>query len=145
MEVLMNQRASISLSSLFRLALVVMAACPLQALAQQQLPSKMRDSDFKFLQQLPAQLIPRKNLDGPTGNDSTTPLLARPIDSETCAMTDVGTAELKAVRASILNTLGTNTAAVTSFTKAEQQIPPECVRRRVTYYIRVIAQIQGAK
>lgn len=116
-----------------RAAIGIAAMCALQAMAQQQVPAPMP---------APTPTIPKAYV------PAITPAVAVVMpayDPDDCGLSEVSTAELKAVRASILAALGSNSAGVTSFTTAEKQIPAACTRKRAAYYLRAIAQIQSAK
>lgn len=117
-----------------RAAIGIAAMCALPAMAQQQVPAPMPAPK-------PAE-IPKAYM------PAITPPVAVMMPAygvDDCALTEVSAAELQSVRGSILAALGSNSAAVSSFTTAEKQIPASCTRKRAAYYLRAIAQIQSAK
>lgn len=127
-----------------RAAIGIAAMCALQAMAQQQVPAQMKSLDTSAW---PAQIIPRSP-PSPEGVPGIKPKGEKqmiPSVVADCGLSEVSAVELQAVRASILAALGSNSAAVTSFTTAEKQIPASCIRKRAAYYLRAIAQIQSAK
>lgn len=127
-----------------RAAIGIAAMCALQAMAQQQVPAQTQKM---YTPAWPAQIIPP----GPPPPEMVPAIKPKgdkqmiAYGSDDCGLSEVSAAELQAVRASILAALGSNSAAVTSFSNAEKQIPAACLRKRAAYYLRAIAQIQSAK
>lgn len=121
-----------------RAAIGIAAMCALQAMAQQQVPAPMSaPMPAPMPVEVPKAYVPA--IKPPVA------VMMPAYDSDDCGLSEVSVAELKAVRASILVALGSNSAAVTSFTNAEGKIPASCSRKRAAYYLRAIAQIQSAK